>query len=146
MKTESGGTRSEEEEEDDECLCGTIAGERIFGGKRSEFAWNVFIKTPNSNCTGALLDRFTVLTAAHCVENSEWQYDKLTMNPRDLELYIGTIDKTKPKITRHVSSIHIHDDWLELKLKTKNWWFPPDRKLTTSDIAILRLDNRVNYR
>ena len=118
----------------DECRCGDLQETRTFGGKPAKrYTWNVYIKTPESFCTGSLLDHTTVLTAAHCVEKkTSWG----RWEASDLKLYVGTFDIRAPQMIRGVSSIHVHDDWVSSGISM----------YTASDIAMLKLDRRVDYR
>ncbi|XP_021565229.1 serine protease 55, partial [Carlito syrichta] len=79
---------------------------RIIGGTEAgvgEFPWQVSIQASNEHfCGGAILNKWWILTAAHCLYQEE-------LSPDDLNVVVGTNDLTsEPMEIKEVSKIIFH--------------------------------------
>ncbi|XP_078490117.1 uncharacterized protein LOC100185217 isoform X1 [Ciona intestinalis] len=83
-----------------QCGTSTTTGGRIVGGELATIAswpWSVYIKIGSTLCTGALIKRDVVLTAAHCLINRVTNLD-------ELRIYLGVQNITD---TGNIHSQHI---------------------------------------
>lgn len=90
----------------------------------SSTPWQLFHDSDAYNCVGALIDRRTVVTAAHCLSG---------MAPGDVKIMLGAHNRTKPeagRILANVSRICIHPEWVPYK---------------RNDIGLLRLSGEVSF-
>jgi len=122
----------------EECGQADIALEHITGGeiaKYSEFRWSALLGFDHfSNgeiyytCGGSLINKWYVLTAAHCVHNREKNLREVVLG----EHTVGTdpdCPKCAKKITRGIDKIFIHEDFNGIDSK--------------NDIALIKLTNSV---
>ncbi|KYM77754.1 Mite allergen Eur m 3 [Atta colombica] len=100
---------------------------RIIGGKRAcrgEIPYQISLQNENDIhfCGGVIINKYYVLTAAHCVSNA---------NTSGLSVVAGTTDLQKPYSRRLVQSIFIHEEYN----------LPP----LTNDIALLKLQKPLKF-
>ncbi|MCP4326304.1 MAG: trypsin-like serine protease [Alteromonadales bacterium] len=98
---------------------------RIVGGQESvegNWPWMVNVSVGGSFCGGTLIDKSIVLTAAHCLFDSN--YNQLSIS--DVLLSVGEYNK-QANPTTPITSIYIHSD------------YDPTDSTSSNDIALLRL-------
>ncbi|XP_007517345.2 serine protease 55 isoform X1 [Erinaceus europaeus] len=93
--------------------------------KRGEFPWQVSIQSRNIHyCGGSIINKWWILTAAHCVENE--------IIPTDLSVVMGTNDLSSSSLkVKRVSSIVLHKDFKKLSMD--------------NDIALLLLKSPIQF-
>ncbi|XP_006884996.1 PREDICTED: serine protease 55 [Elephantulus edwardii] len=91
-----------------------------------EFPWMVSIQVGNEHfCGGAILNKWWILSAAHC-----FQSDGIT--PRILNIVIGTTDLTNPhNDIKEISKIILHKDYNKLNMD--------------NDVALLLVDSPISF-
>lgn len=100
--------------------------ERIVGGRNvtiEQFPWQVSLFNETSGrhfCGGTILDRYTILTAAHCIRDG-----------RPVGVRVGTSLRDRDGYTRTVSRIVVHEDF--------------NRTTIDSDIALVILNFPLLY-
>lgn len=118
---------------DDKCgLKPIVDGERIVGGKEAEplgYPWNVALtlKWGLQFCGGSLINKWYVLTAAHCVA---WGRSALKMRLRIGDHNLKGKQEDHPHIERGANALKIH-----IKYDTAN---------TDFDVALIKLDEPVD--
>uniref|UniRef100_A0A8C5UWJ9 Serine protease 55 n=1 Tax=Microcebus murinus TaxID=30608 RepID=A0A8C5UWJ9_MICMU len=83
---------------------------RIIAGLEAEvgeFPWQVSIQAENQHfCGGAILDKWWILTAAHCMTMT------IPISPVDLNVVVGTNDLTSSHVeVKRVAAIILHKDF-----------------------------------
>ncbi|XP_071568269.1 chymotrypsin-2-like [Temnothorax nylanderi] len=81
------------------------------------------IRTGEHFCDGVLVDRYYILTAAHCVDG---------VNVSTISANMGLIDLQRPHAVHQIESSYIHEDYN----KDGQW---------INDIALLKLQFPINY-
>ncbi|XP_076047466.1 trypsin-1-like [Oratosquilla oratoria] len=118
------------------CSCGKVnRGTRIVGGHETEineYPWQVGIVKNSSKvlspfCGGSIIDKYHILTAAHCVDSR---------NPGDINVVVGdhhTGKTDETDVTKRISveSITIHKDY--------------DSSTLDNDIAIIKLAEPIEF-
>lgn len=107
----------------------TVQAEIIGGSKAltRDFPFMAFVLAGNNLCGGTLIDRDSVLTAAHCVTDANGS----VRAPSAFTLYIGkaNVNKTKKSNRYGVSSVFRHPDY--------------DAETFNNDVAVLKLNRAV---
>ena len=102
----------------------------IIGGSRAnphEFPWIVHVKDQHMTCGGTIIAKDLVITAAHCVEHIDKNYnDELFISMGHSDRYSSIMKKAKAK------SILIHPQW-----DAHRWY--------AYDIALLRLSKDIEF-
>ncbi|KAG5314502.1 EURM3 protein, partial [Acromyrmex insinuator] len=101
---------------------------RIVGGKRAsqgEIPYQVSLQNENDMhfCGGVIINKYYVLTAAHCVPNAEYT--------SSISVVAGTTDLQKPHSRHLVQSIFIHEEY--------------NPQILINDIALLRLQKPLKF-
>lgn len=107
---------------------------RIVGGQNArfgEFPWQVHIRIGKHHCSGALVNRFYVLTAAHCVHQASLGQLSIVVGANDLEEH-----KSQQEPPQYFSAVKI-----VLHPKFTVSAINPDR----FDIALVKLDKAAKY-
>ncbi|XP_069704879.1 transmembrane protease serine 9-like [Periplaneta americana] len=116
------------------CVCGGLLAKdfRIVGGivaEKGEFPWIVWIRLGHKNgdfCAGTLISPSYVLTAAHCLQDTE--------DVSDLNLYLGLHNIAEAKNPHKATSMKIHSEFVD------------DEELNLpNDIGIIQLDKPVEF-
>uniref|UniRef100_A0A2K6GDY8 Serine protease 55 n=1 Tax=Propithecus coquereli TaxID=379532 RepID=A0A2K6GDY8_PROCO len=102
---------------------------RIIGGLEAEvgeFPWQVSIQAENEHfCGGAILDKWWILTAAHCLNSAD-------ISPTDLSVVVGTNDLTRSRVeVKRVTTMVLHKDFKKVNLD--------------NDIALLLLATPITF-
>ncbi|KAG5336779.1 DERP3 protein, partial [Acromyrmex charruanus] len=100
---------------------------RIVGGKRAsqgEIPYQVSLQNENDMhfCGGVIINKYYVLTAAHCVPNADTS---------SISVVVGTTDLQKPHSRHLVQSICIHEEY--------------NPQILINDIALLRLQKPLKF-
>ncbi|XP_018403822.1 PREDICTED: transmembrane protease serine 3-like [Cyphomyrmex costatus] len=107
---------------------GTEGAPHIVGGKDApigKFPYQVSLKYEgNHRCGGSIIGRFTILTAAHCVDGLEDSLDKL-------KVHGGTNFLDVPGDVHDVETVIVHSDY--------------DSYLLINDIALVHLKKPISY-
>ena len=112
----------------------------IYGGKPAAYNEYPWIAHISMGCTGFLVDRNHVITAAHCIERWEKNRTYRKLRAGEVTVTLGTNNKRHPGVKIRVSKIDIHDSW---KLWNSFGYFVGRKALQNSvDIAILTLSRR----
>lgn len=121
--TSSGGHKS--------FATGVINGDLI--SSNDEFAKSIvglFNTKSNSICTGTLIAKNTVLTAAHCVDQEAPRTLKVIFH-HDLNVVLDQMEPAEfSQVTREVINVSVHPNWLEDR--------PHGPAFDTGDIAIIK--------
>ncbi|CAF4799253.1 unnamed protein product [Pieris macdunnoughi] len=125
-------------------MCGSILGNRIFGGKYAklyEFPWMALISYnrrygPQFECAGTIINSKYILTAAHCVVNK---------NIRDVR--IGEFDVSTDMDCEYEAGVypncenHIQNMRVEMAIPHSEYRRMPP----TNDIALLRMQGEIDF-
>lgn len=121
-----------------ECGLQTVGRRRIVGGYNAGFGvypWQALILNQQSRCGGALIDKWHVVTAGHCVSNFTNSYKKpVGMRVLLGEYSLNKTDEPYPTQRRLVSKVYVHPYYR----------FSP--QADRYDVAVLKLDRPVQYR
>ena len=112
----------------------------IYGGKPAAYNEYPLIAQISMGCTGFLVDRTHVITAAHCIEWAKTPQTYKKLRAGEVTVTLGTNNKRHPGVKIRVSKIDIHDSW-------KIWnrfgnFVGGTAALNGVDIAILTLSRR----
>ncbi|XP_025318712.2 serine protease 55 isoform X1 [Canis lupus dingo] len=102
---------------------------RIIGGMEAEvgeFPWQVSIQARNEHfCGGAIINKWWIVTAAHCLISEE-------LLPTDLSVVLGSNDLSSPSLDiKEVASIVLHKDFQKVNMD--------------NDIALLLLASPITF-
>jgi len=103
---------------------------RVVGGEDSlegDWPWMVTVYAGNYLCGGSLIAQNTVLTAAHCLYDS----NDNAISANDVVVIIGEFNRTSISLdsVRYIASTYIH------------YGYDPDPSVSSNDIALLELSS-----
>ncbi|ELV14217.1 Serine protease 55 [Tupaia chinensis] len=107
---------------------------RITGGMEAEvgeFPWQVSIQARNEHfCGGTILNKWWILTAAHCLYSEE-------LSPRDLSIVMGTNDLTSSSMEiKDVTSIIFHKTFKRVNMDNDIALLLVGSPITFSDLIL----------